>query len=402
MRLHTAAAVVAALFLAVCMFGGTVALRLVLLAAGIIVAAIVLAKSRGSVHALPPIWVPFLAWGAWAALSLSWSRDPEHTIWEWRNEVFYTAAACWICYVAAQARHATRIFAAIGAAAVAIACTIALYEFSRGWERYLAGRHGGPGDHSSALLVLIPCVAMGGWYAVRTRRPRALVVALGALAVLMVASAYTTLNRTVWLGFALQFVLLGFLTLWRAGQKRLAFAATTAVVLACGAMALAVQAERSGVSANALHQDSRLALWPKVVEYIEARPLTGYGFGRGVLGARLQEDLGEVDHHLWHAHNIFLEVLLQLGVPGAALLLVLLGAIAREGWRAARDLDQAGAACGIALLAIVAGMLVRNMTDTLLVRQNALLFWGVTGLLLGTTLRTQMADAIRGGRRDVL
>jgi O-antigen ligase len=167
-------------------------------------------------------------------------------------------------------------------------------------------------------------------------------------------------------------------------------------------MALAGQAERSGVSANALHQDSRLALWPKVVEYIEARPLTGYGFGRGVLGARLQEDLGEVDHHLWHAHNIFLEVLLQLGVPGAALLLVLLGAIAREGWRAARDLDQAGAACGIALLAIVAGMLVRNMTDTLLVRQNALLFWGVTGLLLGTTLRTQMADAIRGGRRDVL
>jgi O-antigen ligase len=401
-RLQTATAIVAALFLAVCLFGHTVALRLSLLGTGIILAAVVRAQNRGAVQALPPIWLPFLAWGAWAALSFAWSQDRELTVREWRNEVFYTAAACWVCYVAAQARQAPRIFGAIVAAGATLACAIALYEFSRGWETYAAGLHGGPGDHSSALLVLVPCVAMGGWYAVRTRQPRALVVALGALAVLMVASAYTTLNRTVWLGFALQFVMLGFLTLWRAGQKRLAFAATTAVVLACGAMALAIQAERAGVSVKALRQDSRLALWPKVVEYVEARPLTGYGFGRGVLSARFQEELGEVDHHLWHAHNIFLEVLLQLGVAGTVLLLLLLGAIVREGWRAARDPDEAGAACGIALLAIVAGMLMRNMTDTLFVRQNALLFWGVVGLLLGTTLRTQMPDAIRGGQRDVL
>jgi hypothetical protein len=31
----------------------------------------------------------------------------------------------------------------------------------------------------------------------------------------------------------------------------------------------------------------------------------------------------------------------------------------------------------------VAGMFVRNATDTLLVRQNALLYWGVAALLLG-------------------
>jgi O-antigen ligase len=228
-----------------------------------------------------------------------------------------------------------------------------------------------------------------------------LVGALAALAVLMVASAYTTLNRTVWLGFTVQFFLLGFLTLWRAGAKRLAAVAATAVAVGCSAMVLAIQAERQGVSARSFDEDPRLALWPKVAEFVEAQPLTGYGFGRGLLGGALQEELHQVDQYLWHAHNIFLEVLIQLGVPGAVLLLLLLGAIVREGWRAARDLDEAGAACGIALLAIVAGMLVRNMTDTLLVRQNALLFWGAVGLLLGTALRTQPADAVPRGRRHL-
>jgi hypothetical protein len=52
----------------------------------------------------------------------------------------------------------------------------------------------------------------------------------------------------------------------------------------------------------------------------------------------------------------------------------------------------------MALLGVLAGMLVRNMTDSLLVRQNALLFWGVSGVLLawGSTSRNL------GARRDFL
>jgi hypothetical protein len=42
---------------------------------------------------------------------------------------------------------------------------------------------------------------------------------------------------------------------------------------------------------------------------------------------------------------------------------------------------------------VLAGMLVRNMTDTLLVRQNALVFWGVVGLLLGLAARPWRASS---------
>jgi O-antigen ligase len=118
-----------------------------------------------------------------------------------------------------------------------------------------------------------------------------------------------------------------------------------------------------------------------VVERIEARPLTGYGFGRGGLRVALRDELG--DRQLWHAHNLFLETALQLGLPGLALLLALLAATLREALRLCRSGEDWSVACGVALAALVAGMLVRNMTDMLWVRQNALLYWGIAGTLLG-------------------
>ncbi len=68
---------------------------------------------------------------------------------------------------------------------------------------------------------------------------------------------------------------------------------------------------------------------------------------------------------------------------GAVLLLLLIGATAYKGWGLARNPNSAVATYGAALVAVVAGMFVRNMTDTLLVRQNALLYWGIAALLLG-------------------
>lgn len=378
-RVHAATALVAALFLASCMFSGTVALRLTLLGTGIVLAAIV--TSRKQAHSLPPMWLAFLLWGAWALLSILWSIEPERSEKEWRNEVLYTGGALWICYVGAQARDAARAFLAIVGAAAALACGIALYEFSRGWEAYMAGRHGGPGDHSSVLLTLIPCIAMAAWYYSRARSigPAA---ALWVLLAVLFASAYATLSRTIWGALAVEFALIGCLVLVRSRARLAAIVVTLGVVASCGAMVLNIQVQREGLGATSMQTDHRFALWPEILQRIQERPLTGYGFGRGILRETLQKEFSTLDQHLWHAHNIFFEALIQAGAPAVLLLLLLLGVILREAWRLARDADEARAACGMALIAMVAGMLARNMTDTLLVRQNALLFWGMTGVLL--------------------
>jgi O-antigen ligase len=395
---HAFAAGAAALFLGASLFGHNVALRLLLLLLTLVPAAYVALRERAQLRLLPAVWLPFVLWAAWAAASLAWSIEPERSLKEWRNEAFYTACALWSCFIAAQARAAPRLFVAVLAAAAVAVCGVSIWEYSKGRAEYLTGWHGGPGDHSSTLLMLMPCAVMAGWYARRLGASAWLVLATGALAALFFVSAYATLNRTVWAGFAVQFIVLGAFLAIR-GRASLKLAAGGAALLAVlGVLLFAAQSELQETKAARAARapkvaDTRLALWPEVAEHIGERPFTGHGFGRGLLRAELQEKLRRVDRNLWHAHNIFLDTALQTGLVGVALFLALLGAILREGWRNARSADDGMAACGAVLIAMVAGMLVRNMTDTLLARQNALLFWGLTGVLLAWGTRRCRASS---------
>jgi O-antigen ligase len=384
----------AALFVASSLFSHDVALRLVLLAVATLLCAGVLARERGAVNVLPPIWWAWLFFALWAAASITWSLEPARSQKEWQNEVFYTALALVVCYIGAQANDAARAFiVALGSGAV-LACASALWAFASGMPpEWNAGWHGGPGDHSAALLTLMPCALAVVWYGRQAHWSRPAIWAGVLLIVIFLASAHVTQNRTVWLGFALEIgIFVVVLALRRSGnrraQLRIALAGVVTIA-AMGTVVLLVQAERESSGAFSMSADPRLSIWPKATQHIEQRPLTGYGFGRGLLRERLP---GEANHELaWHAHNLFLDLALQVGLTGLVLFLVLLAATLREGLRFAADPSAATAACGVALIAVLAGMLTRNMTDVLFVRQNSLLFWGMTGVLLAWGARWRSA-----------
>jgi O-antigen ligase len=387
-----ALACVAALFLSATLFTHTVALRLALLLLGAALAAVVAWRNRADTRLLPPIWLAFLLWAGWAWISVVWSIEPERTLKELRNEIVYAGLALWVCFIAAQAANAARVIIPVVGTAAAAVMAIGLRDFSISWERYLGGLHGGPGDHSSALLTLAPCIAMTLWYGWRAGWRLTMQLPAWILVPLVLASAYCTLNRTVWIGLGVEILLIGALVRLRQRASprkqwsaRARVASGLAAVAIVGGIAITldeIQARRESVGGTSLAGDHRLLLWPEIFELIHDRPLTGYGFGRGLLRKPLRAQFGTLDGQLWHAHNTFLEQLIQLGVPGLVLFLLLLAAILREGWGTSLESSDFRAACGIALTAVVTGMLVRNMTDTLFVRQNALLFWGVAGTLL--------------------
>jgi O-antigen ligase len=286
----------------------------------------------------------------------------------------------------------------IFAAAAAAVCGTAIYTyFMLGWERYMSGWHSGPGNFSSTLLVLLPCALMTGWWARQSATSAAARHVPVLLVVLFLVAGYTAQSRTLWLAFAAEITACAFLLALRAakngGRRRVLSASALVVAVAATAsvaMTTYVHLEREAVGgARAVTHDPPLALWAEVVDNIRERPWLGYGFGRGMLRSSLREELKEAQ--LWHAHNIFLDTALQVGLVGVVLLLVLLAATLREGWRTARDPSPAAAACGVALLGVVVGMLVRNMTDFLLIRQNALLFWCVVGVLLAWGARFRAA-----------
>ncbi|HVC10319.1 MAG TPA: O-antigen ligase family protein [Burkholderiales bacterium] len=390
------AAWAAAFFLAFVLFPHTVAMRLLLLFSGAGLVLVELgrraaAKRASEISFVPPLLVPLALWAAWAVVSLTWTLDRAGTLKELKNEVAYTYLAFWLCYVTAQTRLAPRLFpVALGVGATA-ACAVVIYFF---WfpssELLRLGLHNGPGDQTSALLTLMPCASVGAWLAAKQGMPRSVRAASLALPLVFVLSAYATLNRTVWIGFAAQLAVLGALLLGRPEFKarradprwrRLTALAAVGIAVAGAGMTLYIQSDRfeHGWS-RSLAGDLRLELWPYVVHRIEQRPWTGYGFGRGIL----RHDLYAEFHNgaLWHPHNLILTAGVELGLPGIALLLVLLGATVRAGWRLAADRNDVAAACGAAVIAVVVGMFVRNMTDMLWARQNSLLYWGVIGALL--------------------
>jgi O-antigen ligase len=377
-----------ALFLASAMFAHDVALRLLLLFGGAACAAAFVARNWRSVSVLPPIWLPFIAWAAWATLSLAWSAEPARTLKELHNEVGYTALALVLCYVGAQARDSARIILPVLAASATLLCGVAFHHYLFSPDPFGEGWHGGPGHLSSTLLMLLPGVIAVVWYGRRHAwRPVYLWLA-SAVGILILVAAYTTLNRTIWIGFTVQLALMLALLSLR-GHGSLPWSPrkvgiVISVILVAGiAMAAYVHAEREreGAAPGPLEKDPRIALWEETLDYIAERPLTGYGFGRGLLRNTLREETGNA--MLWHSHNLFLDAVLQTGAPGLALFLLLLGATLREGWRFARNRSDATAAAGIALVAIVCGMVIRNMTDLLFLRHNALFYWGAAGLLLG-------------------
>jgi O-antigen ligase len=386
----------AALFLAANLFPHSVALRLSMLALGLALVVFTLVRAKAmhrplDVEILPPLLVPILLWAAWAALSVTWSVEPYRSLKEFKNEVVYVFLGYWLCWVAAQAPGARRAFGTVLGGGAVLTCVVGLYGFAvPAGQPWLARLASGPGDQSSALLTLMPCALVAIWLAREEQAPRTLQRVLWALPPLFLAAAYATLNRTVWIGFAAEVAVMAalllprpeFASLLKLRRARIlggfvAVAFVGGVVL----VALQVQEQRFGDnSVAAIEKDPRMEVWAAAVDTIKEHPIAGLGFGRGIDRQSLHEEFGSP--LIWHAHNLILETAVEAGLPGAVLLLLLICATAYKGWALARNADPAAAAYGIVLLAVVTGMFARNMTDTLLIRQNALLYWGVAGLLL--------------------
>jgi O-antigen ligase len=131
-----------------------------------------------------------------------------------------------------------------------------------------------------------------------------------------------------------------------------------------------------------LADDPRIALWQFSLRQIWAHPLTGTGFGVGSAKSVLDAQ-HFADPQLWHAHNVFLNYGLQMGIPGMIALFAVFVAIAREFTSLYRSRDDTCSMLGAAGLAIVVGIIVKSMTDVHLGRGNSLLFWSLIGMILG-------------------
>ncbi len=127
----------------------------------------------------------------------------------------------------------------------------------------------------------------------------------------------------------------------------------------------------------------RVEIWSRAFYAIQDFPFTGCGLGtfREVVWILYPLFTISPATDIAHAHNIFLQVAVDVGLPGLLAYLALLGIAGAVGWRVARQ-DVRLRPLALALLASLVALHVYGLTDALAPGSKpGLLFWLVLGLL---------------------
>jgi O-antigen ligase len=349
-----------------------------------------------------------LAWPAWAAASVMWSAHPRYTRFEVGTEIGWGLVTFAIFYVAARNAVSFRALIATAVGAGALLAGMALYAAlaAGGFDpnTSLQGSHGGVGAFSTYIVLVLPLLPL-----LLAPRPVGFgsggptLAATGFVFALLLAAARLTGNRMIWLAIAAAILLAAILAAWR-WRGRLKRAprrwggVVVGVLLLLGVLFVSATLERTRIDfkqdttlVEAIADDPRFPLWEYSFDRIRERPWSGFGFGKAILGAELQGELG--DPLLTHAHNLFVSQWLQIGAIGMLALIALFAALAWRYWTFVLGTDGVLAAIGVAGLVMLLAFVVKNLTDDFMIRPTSREFWALNAVLIGFGIRRARRDA---------
>lgn len=253
---------------------------------------------------------------------------------------------------------------------------------------------------AGALIILLPCTIsplLFGWRSLnRTGRVSFLLASLVGLGILVL-----TQSRGAIIAAGLAFCLLLALR-WRWGWILLPFAAFAGgfAIILWGASQVSSTVE-TVISLEGL--PGRLWLWERAIYLIQAFPYTGVGLGRYGDTAQLLYPFPLYWGVIPHAHNLFLQIAVDLGIPGLVAWLTIFLALSKATWAAYRASKSSQAVwvktASAALLACLAALLIHGITDSVtwgMVRP-APLAWGLMGIAAATA---RLSAGLVPGKND--
>ena len=226
-----------------------------------------------------------------------------------------------------------------------------------------------------------------------------LFVAGAIFLLLVVAMLLITQSRSGWIGGAAGVLALA--TLWGLSDRR-RWVRALGVVLplltlfaALGAL-LYIGTDRVGEILYGVTQESletaagtitirgRVEIWSRALYAIQDFPFTGCGLGtfRRVVQILYPLFLVGPERDIAHAHNIFLQTALDLGLPGLIAYLAILGVAGATCWHYARRGGPLVRSTALGLMAGMVGLHVYGLADALaLGSKPGIAFWFALGLV---------------------
>ncbi|MEJ2455477.1 MAG: O-antigen ligase family protein [Candidatus Thiodiazotropha sp.] len=329
-----------------------------------------------------PLAPLFVVWFSVAGLSLFTTVDFPASVDAINYEVVRSALVYFIFFTLAQRLGAFPVFSwativnAFILTGLAVQTVLTNHQWVHGYLPAL-------GDYATTAITLIPLLA------VATRNERRLLrgAAFFALAGL-VLGGYLTHSRGFWLtlicaGVAAVAV--------RAYHRRRLHWKPVIALMVIGAISVGMAAKVAGVKGRSLgYFDDRSIIYTSVAQKLGDNPFTGTGYGHETdhLWYQTIPDMGP---RIYHAHNIVLSYLDQMGPLGLVVLFAIFGVPTIF---LLRRLNLTGAlpyvSAGFALLVAV---FVKNSLDYFFTGANLWLFFAHLGIFTGLLHRMQSAQS---------
>jgi putative inorganic carbon (hco3(-)) transporter len=256
-----------------------------------------------------------------------------------------------------------------------------------------------PNQLAGLLVLYLPFIVALLVLALRQRKPLAAFVA-GLVGLAALATLVMTKSRAGWIGLAVAVTALGLMLIALEASRRVKKAVLVAagvalvVLVVAGAVLVPAQLQRaaSGVQSEqqvgeALQQlslDARIEIWSRALYALQDFPFTGVGLGtfRRVVNLLYPLFLVSPDTDIGHAHNIFLQAGVDLGLGGLISYIALLLVAVVAAWGSARTGKGAPRLLALGLLASLIGLHVYGLADALaLGSKPGLALWMVLGLI---------------------
>lgn len=412
-RWQTAAVYAAALCLLIAPFRGTTGWRAALLVLAVIFIAMAVKHRHPASWTMPAPVAVFYSVSAWAlALLVACLASPDrwHQLNSWKGEVLTPLLAFPVFFMLTKNRRDAARWLLVLAVGLIGLTSLAILNRYDPVDAVTMPAFGGIGPYSTWLITLCPllvlawelgdaklkCVPLPLSPGLSPHLFSHLIRALTVLAmVLILISAFLTTNRAIWFCFALTLVVFAGLSMVQTTLNRRKMAQLAALVITGGVLFTALfftaneqrfngKPPGGGGTIDMVTHDNRGVIWQEAMALIAEKPFTGYGYGRDVLekimSARFTAPL---DKALFiQGHNLVLNQVLQIGVAGAVLILAVFISLIHAFSKMLRGTGLARIA-GLCGLLLVVGVFTRNMVDDFFIRQNAILFWAMVGMLLG-------------------
>lgn len=290
-------------------------------------------------------------------------------------------------------------------------------------EQRLTGTFKMPNDLGAYLALSLPFV-MGYFVAgfsgsfqnlfrskqtLMNHKPRFLVIGitlvLGVVLVLMSANLILTLTRAAWVSVAVAALCIGFYVVvsmlsttisWKRGLLALVLMSIVFCVLflntntrqaIIGIVPQHIKTRFQTMTAHPVgFMSERPQWWRASLEFIRQYPLTGIGLGR--FRYEYQRNGPPEQYETpYHAHNIYLHIAVEHGIPSLLLFLWMVAIIYRQVFTLQQATDFWGMGTFIGASGFLISALIYGLADNILHQRTVLLFWFITGIIfLSTTI----------------